>query len=156
MYKEKVAALMTMYKEDPDDLDFIESRVNMFRDYVDCINFMEVKMQRMRIEGVLGEEWRDEAQALDDRRRSKHEVAIAAVNQLNRLSVAKGLAPLYDGPTDDTHRTAVGDFCGQIMGEYFNDRYTQKLSVETLLGENEGEEFAATVAKLTEKAGLVQ
>ena len=47
MYKERVAALMNAVKDDPDDLEFIESRMNMFTDYVAHVTWMEIRMQKI-------------------------------------------------------------------------------------------------------------
>ena len=90
MYRERIGKLMEACKADENDLDFIESRVNKLVDYVSYVSFMETRIQRLSIEGINGEEWREKVQALDENRRSKHEVAMAAVTQLNRLSIAEG------------------------------------------------------------------
>lgn len=90
MYKERIQELLKAQDGDPDMLEFVESRVNTMIDYVQYVRFMEVRMQRIQIEGLIGEEWRDAMESLDHNRHSKHEVAIAAVNQLNRLSAAGG------------------------------------------------------------------
>lgn len=148
MYRESIRNLMEANKEEPDVLDFIESRVNSFVDYVAHVNFMEVRIQRLTIEGIDGEAWRDAVESLDHRRRDKHEVAMNAVNQLNRLCTASDLPLFYDGPVDHEHRNEVGDMIGQVVSEYFNDRNTRPLTITDMMKEESGKEFAAAVADL--------
>lgn len=133
MYKERIAKLMEAVKSEPDDLEFVESRMNAFTEYVGHVAWMETRIQRLNIEGIRGQEYRDAVQQLDQHRRSKHEVAMGAINQLNRLSKAMGLEPFYDGPVDDEHRNQVGDVIGQIVNEYFEGRSVGKLRKEDLM-----------------------
>lgn len=133
MYRERIGNLMEACKADSDDLDFIESRVNSLVDYVQYVSFMETRIQRLSIEGIMGEEWRDKVQSLDERRRSKHEVAMSAVTQLNRLSQAEGLELFYNGPVDHEHRNEVGDLCQAVCSEYFEGRHLQPLKVSDLM-----------------------
>lgn len=122
MYKERIAKLMEAVKNEPDDMEFIEDRMKTFTDYVSHVTWMETRIQRLTIEGVRGDEWRDAVQSLDSSRRSKHEVAMGSINQLNRLSKIMGLEPFYDGPVDHEHRNQIGDVIGQIVNEYFEGR----------------------------------
>ena len=108
MYRESIKAMMEANKEDTEVMDFIEERVNSFVDYVSHVSFMETRIQRLTIEGVTGEEWRDKVAALDSRRRDKHEVAMNAAKQLNRLCVAAGLPLFYGGDIDHEHRNEIG------------------------------------------------
>lgn len=133
MYKERIANLMNAVKNEPDDLNFVESRMNTFTDYVSHVAWMETRIQRLTIEGIDGQEWRDQVQSLDYARRSKHEVAMGAINQLNRLSEAVGLEPFYDGPVDHKHRNEVGDVIGAIVNEYFEGRAPGKLKQNDLM-----------------------
>lgn len=155
MYRERMGNLMEVCKADADDLDFIESRVNKLVDYVQYVSFMETRIQRLSIEGITGEEWRDKVQALDENRRSKHEVAMSAVTQLNRLAKAEGLDPFYDGPVDHEHRNDVGDLCQAVCSEYFNGRHLQPLQVSDLLQTSDSdlrltnEDLAGLTAKET-------
>lgn len=133
--REKIRALMTACKDDPDDLDFITSRVDKFREYVNHIAFMEIQMDRMRINDITGAEWRDKVQDLDKGRRICHDAAIAAVNQLNRLAEAEGVDPIYTGPDD---RTSIGEFCMAAVSDYFETRrgtLIDKQSFETAVNE---------------------
>lgn len=149
MYKERIANLMNAVKNEPDDLEFVESRMNAFTEYVSHVAWMETRIQRLTIEGVDGQEWRDAVQSLDYARRSKHEVAMGAINQLNRLSKAVGLEPFYDGPVDHEHRNEVGDVIGAIVNEYFEGRATGKLKQKDLMDEAD---FADAVNSIPETA----
>lgn len=133
MYKERIANLMNAVKNEPDDLEFVESRMNAFTEYVSHVAWMETRIQRLTIEGVDGQEWRDAVQSLDYSRRSKHEVAMGAISQLNRLSKAVGLEPFYDGPVDHEHRNEVGDVIGAIVNEYFEGRTPGQLKQKDLM-----------------------
>lgn len=157
MYKEKVSNLMHAIVNSDDnaedkkmDLEFVESRMSAFTDYVAHVAWMETRIQRLNIEGVRGEEWRDAVTNLDSQRRSKHDVAIGAINQLNRMSQAHGLEPFYDGPTDNEHRTEVGDAIGNIVNEYFEGRTGGKLKAHDLLDEDD---FTKAVAEIPDLDG---
>lgn len=152
MYRERVQALMEANRDDSEMLDFVEERVNSFRDYVGYVNFMETRIQRLNVEGLTGQEWRDAVQSLDEHRRMKHEVAISAVNQLNRLSISCGLEPFYDGPVDDEHRNEIGDLCQDVMNEYFKGRHMNPLTVSDLM---DGKALADAVDDLSEGDGEV-
>lgn len=153
MYKERIAKLMNAVKNDPDDLEFVESRMNAFTEYVSHVAWMETRMQRLNIEGVRGEEWRDQVQALDEHRRSKHEVAMSAINQLNRMCKAEGLEPFYEKPVDDEHRNEVGDAIGQIVNEYFEGRVVGKLKQVDLMAEND---FAKAVEGISDPPSFLE
>ena len=147
MYKEKIRNLMHAVKDDPDDLEFIESRMNAFTSYVSHVAWMETRIQRLTIEGIDGEAWRDAVQSLDSARRSKHNVAMDAINQLNRLSMSCGLPPFYEGPVDHEHRDAVGDVIGSIVNEYFEGRHVGQLRTADLM---DAADFADAVNALPE------
>lgn len=154
MYKERIAKLMETVKNEPNDLEFIESRMNTFTEYVSHVTWMETRIQRLNIEGVRGEEWRDAVEKLDSSRRSKHEVAMDAINQLNRLSKAVGLEPFYDGPVDHEHRTEVGDAIGNIVSEYFEGRSVGKIKQTDLTADDDFTKAVNSIPENTEKQEL--
>ena len=153
MYKERVAALMNAVKDDPDDLEFIESRMNMFTDYVAHVTWMEIRMQTMRAKGIEGQEWRDAVSVMDAGRRSKHDVAMGGINQLNRMCQANGLELFYDGEVDHDHRTQIGDVIGDIVNEYFQGRAAGPLKQKDLMGEVDstrtGKSFEAAINSMS-------
>lgn len=156
MYREKIGKLMEVVSKGPyaeDDLDFVESRMKAFTDYMGHVAWMETRIQRLNIEGVKGEEWRDAVTKLDDMKRSKHNVAMDAINQLNRMSVANGLGLFYEGAVDHEHRTQVGDLIGDIVYEYFQGRDGRTLKKEDLM-----EGFAEAVETISSSGspGIVQ
>lgn len=155
MYKESISAIMKANKDDPEMLDFVESRVNSFVDYVGHVNYMETRIQRLEIEGIKGEKWRDAVSGLDSRRRDKHEVAMSAAAQLNRLAAASGLPPFYAGVIDHEHRMEVGDMCEAVVTEYFQGRHTRPLSVDEIMGHHEGlQPLDAAVSELSAQAAI--
>lgn len=135
MYKQRIAKLMEAVKDKPNDLEFVETRMQAFTEYMSHTAWMETRIQRLTIEGVKGDEWRDQVQNLDRLKRDKHNVAMDAINQLNRLSRAVGLEPFYDGPVDHDHRNEVGDVIGSIVNEYFEGRAVGPLKQEDLMGD---------------------
>lgn len=152
MYKEKIAGLMKAVVDSNDaaedkkfDMEFIEGRMQTFTDYVAHVAWMETRIQRLNIEGIRGEEWRDAVQSLDRSRRSKHDVALGSINQLNRMCKAHGLEPFYDGPVDDEHRTEVGDVIGNIVNEYFEGRSGGQLKAKDLLDEESFQKAVDTI-----------
>ncbi len=147
MYKERVANLMRAVKDEPDDMEFVESRMNVFTEYVSHVAWMETRIQRLTIEGVRGDEWRDAVEKMDRQRRSKHEVAMDAINQLNRLSNVMGLEPFYDGPVDHDHRNEVGDVIGSIVNEYFEGRSIGQLKQSDLM---DMEDFTQAVSGISD------
>lgn len=151
MYKEKIVKLMEAVKDEPDDLEFVESRMNTFTDYVSHVTWMETRIQRLNIEGVRGEEWRNTVEKLDSNRRSKHEVAMDAINQLNRLSKVVGLEPFYDGPVDHEHRNEVGTVIGNIVNEYFNGRSVGQIKQADLMADDDFTKAVNSIPKNTEK-----
>lgn len=155
MYREKIANLMNAVKDGPygeDDLDFVESRMSSFTDYVGHVAWMETRIQRLTIQGVKGEDWRDEVEKLDSMRRCKHDVAMDAINQLNRLCKANGLEPFYDGPVDHEHRNEIGDIIGDIVNEYFEGRSGGRLEKKDLM-----DGFAEAVENIpADNSGIVK
>lgn len=133
MYKERIAKLMNAVKNDPDDLEFVESRINTFTDYVGHVVWMEARGQRLRAEGYLPDDYQQQMMTLDRQRKSKHEVAMDAINQLNRLSLAMNLDPFYNGEVDNVHRRDVGDVIGDIVNEYFQGRDVGRLKRNELM-----------------------
>ena len=164
MHKDNIQNLMMANKEDTDMLEFIETRVNSMVDYVAYVSWAGTRIQRMQAEGIDGEDWRVQVSDLDARRRDKHEVVLSAVNQLNRLAASSGLPLLYDGPVDHDHRNQVGDFCLEVVGEYFKGRnqeqnrtawHARPLSAEELMGDGASFEQAVTDLGTSGGAGLI-
>lgn len=146
MYKERIARLMEAVKDNPDDLEFVESRMNTFTDYVSYVAWMETRIQRIEIMGLKGEDYRNAVEPLDRQRRSKHNVAMDAMNQLNRLSSAMGLEPFYEGQVSHECRTQVGDAIGNIVDEYFKGRHAGQLKVGDLM---EDDRFSQAVESIS-------
>lgn len=152
MYKERIANLMRVIKDEPDDLEFVESRMNAFTEYVSHVAWMETRIQRIEILGLKGEDYRNAVEPLDHQRRSKHNVAMDAINQLNRLSKAMGLEPFYDGPVDHEHRNQIGNVIGNIVNEYFEGRSVGPLKQSDLM---DAEDFADAVESIPSDSAAV-
>lgn len=126
-YIEKEKALLAAMKERgyqavfdgsrDDALDTVEEQMGKFTGYVNVV----IREQ------VMGPIWRDRCEpedlrerimAIDRERRIAHNAAIDAVNILNRLSKAYGVAPFADIDTDDRH--AVADMVGDYVAEVYS------------------------------------
>ena len=165
MYKERIGNLLReavrqepeMSINDQDSLAyFIEERVNKMIDYTAYVAHMEIHMQYLTAMGVEGEEWRDNVMNMDKARRSRHEVALGAVNQLNRLADSFGMEPFYEGIVDNEHRYEVGDLCRDVCVEYFDGRSPQPLKAAEMMAEDgNAADFASSVEQLSEDANSV-
>lgn len=99
-------------------VDLIVDRMNKLGAYVESVYTMEVTLPSLRFR-YEGEEYRDKVMALDSRRRSAHEAAIAAVAQLTRWAKAVGVDPMFVGDLDD--RYAIADFCMEAVKTFFRN-----------------------------------
>jgi hypothetical protein len=144
MYKERVSNLLNAIdQQNPVGsslrtmcFDMVESGLKNFADYVNAVYNMEtrVSIARFHIDDVA--EYQALVKELDFNRRTAHDAAIASVNILNRMCDKVGVEPIYSGSQD---RSEIGDFCGKIVGEYFDgrhhDRVIEKEDVEKVIEE---------------------
>ena len=166
MYKERIGNLLKeavrqepeMSLNDQDSLAyFIEERVNKMIDYTAYVAHMETHMQYLKAMGIEGEEWRDNVMNMDKARRSRHEVALGAVTQLNRLADSFGMEPFYEGVVDNEHRYEVGDLCRDVCVEYFDARSPHPLKANEMMAEDEkAADFASSVEQLSADANGVR
>ena len=127
MYKEKVSNLLNeIDRQNQDSLSMrsmlfgaVKSSMDSFVEYVNCVYNMETSIHIARFHANSTEEYQETVSNLDTRRRSSHEAAIASVNMLNRICDKMGVERVYDGSMD---RVEIGDFCGAIVNEYFEER----------------------------------
>lgn len=127
MYKERVAGLLNAIdRQCPigDELrdmcfDLVERGLRHYAEYVNCVYNMETRIAIARFHANDVEEYQNVVRGMDESRRIAHEAAIASVNIIDRLCDKFGVEPIYGGSQD---RVAIGDFCGMIVSEYFDDR----------------------------------
>ena len=119
MLKRNYEVLVGKFKDDEEMLDFIKERMQKICNYVDKVTMMEytIPLLYARYED---EELRDKIENLDRQRRIAHEMAIAAVKQINRLCVSEEVEKLFTGNEDD--RYEIGDFCGYVVNTLFEGR----------------------------------
>lgn len=127
MYKERVQKLLAVIDKknegQPGARDFvfnaIEKSLKSFADYTNVVYSMETQMMIARHRIDDPKEYQDLVMRLDQSRRAAHEGAIAATSMLNRICDISGVERVYAGSDD---RIAIGDFCGDIMHEFFQTR----------------------------------
>ena len=119
MLKEKYSALVAVLSVDEEMLEFVSERMAHLCNYVDRVVQMEYSIPLLRAR-YEGQDLIDKIENLDRARRSAHELAIAAVRQLNRLCVAEGVEKLFSG--DESDRYQIADFCGLVVNELFEGR----------------------------------
>ena len=124
MIKEKIHNLINAVKSDPDDIAFVDERLNRFSNYVNTVVTGEYRIS-IAMAVKEGDELKDAVQTIDRSRRIAHESAIDACNQLNRLSKNLGLEAFFEGDTAD--RQQVADFCKDFVDElWYSGRYREK------------------------------
>jgi hypothetical protein len=127
MYKERIQNLLNAIDRknegQPGARDFvfnaIENALKNFVEYTNKVYNMETQIMLARHRIDDPREYQDLVTRLDTGRRAAHEGAIASVSMLNRICDMSGVEKVYDGPDD---RVAIGDFCGAIVNEFFEDR----------------------------------
>ena len=127
MYKERIQNLLNAIDQknegEPGARDFIfnaiENALKNFVDYTNKVYSMETQMMIAKHRIDDPREYQDLVTRLDSGRRAAHEGAIASVGMLNRICDMSGIEKIYDGPDD---RISIGDFCGEIVNEFFKDR----------------------------------
>ena len=130
MIREKFQALISVCADDTDILDIIDSDMKALSDYVNAVYAMETSIPII-LARYEGEEVRDRIQALDQRRRDKHERAIVATKRLNRFAQMEHVQPLFAGDTSDRYQ--VAEFCQACMTEFFAGRDGHTLSLDGIL-----------------------
>lgn len=128
MYKERFVNLVKAANGDEDTLALIEDQMNNLASYVDSVYAMEVQIQTLRFR-LEGEDYREAVSALDKRRRSAHEAAIAGCSILNRVAKMVGVEDMYSGNLEDRHE--VAEFCIAVVDELFHGR--TKCAIHELL-----------------------
>ena len=135
MYKERVVNLLEAINQknenDPSVKDFIykavKSCLDNFVGYTNSVYMAETTLMVNRFRTMDTQEYQEAISRTDTSRRNAHEAAIASTNMLNRICDSVGVARVYDGPDD---RIAIGDFCGQIVNEFFEDRSGRTIQKE--------------------------
>ena len=147
MYKERVSNLMnTIDQQNPvgsslRDMLFsaVESGMQNFVDYVNCVYNMETKIAIARFRADSASEYQEIVKRMDISRRNAHEAAIASINMIDRICDKCGVEKVYGGSQD---RVEIGDFCGKIVNEYFEGRsigrVIEKEEVEKVFEEEMG------------------
>ena len=125
--KGKINALIGKLRESDYDLfdgnkdeamDFLESKLTAFPHYANVV-IQEQIMQPIWRARYDGQQLQDKVMEIDQKRRIKHESAIAAVSILNRVSKSFGLEPFADIDVTDRHQ--VAEFTGAFISEMYNN-----------------------------------
>lgn len=144
-----------MFDSKEEALEFIGDTLKAFPNYVNTVVAYNVKIPLIYAR-YDGEELRDRVVRLDTERHNAHEVAIGAVNIMNRVCEKMGLPPFAE--VDTTNRAAVADFAGRFVNEtYRGDRGGDMDSVAQLREEydaNRTHEHLSRAAMAAEIYGL--
>jgi hypothetical protein len=147
MYKERMSNLLNAIdQQNPVGsplrsmlFDAVESGIKNFVDYVNAVYNMETRVAIAKFRADSPAEYQGIVNELDTGRRYAHEAAIASINMIDRICDKLGVEPVYGGSQD---RTEIGDFCGKIVGEYFDGRSVGRVilkeDVEQVLEEEMG------------------
>lgn len=117
------------FEGDADDAyDTIVSAMGSFVDYQNHVITMGI-IQPTLYARYEGQELRDKVMDLDQRRKSKHDAAIANMSMLNRICNSYGVERI--SPVDTRDRYAVAEFIGNFCAEiYEENRSGKQLSAE--------------------------
>lgn len=108
-----------LFDGDKDEaLDTLETELTAFPEYANVVIREQIMVPIWR-ERCEPEEFRENVQNMDTRRRDAHDNAITSVNVLNRISSKLGLEPFADIDTNDRH--AVAEMVGQYTNELYNN-----------------------------------
>lgn len=129
----KYQNLISACREDIDLVEFIKEDMNCYRDYVNQVVETEIIIPVLRFKVDDVKDYQERVMRLDQIRRIKHERAIDACNQLNRISEKLGLPLFYEG--DIQNRYAIADFCLEVVNELFLNG--QQKSIRDLIEHHE-------------------
>ncbi len=110
-------------------LDFISSALQRFPDYANIV-IREQQLVPLWQATCEPEVLKDRVMGIDRDRRMKHNCAIDAFNQLNRLSEAMGLDKFCDIDTSD--RYAVADAVGMYVSQVYDKGIGKTMDEATL------------------------
>lgn len=121
-YKELVGKIIE--KENPEDreftLNFLDERIRSMGEYVQSVcdhSMGTARAYAMMHGGVLEpEECKTRVVTLDTARKRKHDVAMDAMNQINRICNVFGMRHICP---DDPDRVVRGNFCAAVTSELF-------------------------------------
>lgn len=127
MYREKINNFLAATESNPQIGSMCRNGIkNMFDSviyYVNIVYNMETRMQIAEFRGIECDKYRAWVSDMDRSRcnaHNAHEAVIANVTMLNKMAEELGIEPVFDGDIKD--RNAVGDFCGALVFEYFDNR----------------------------------
>lgn len=109
----------TFFEGDADDAyGTIINAMGSFVDYQNHVINMGI-IQPTLYARYEGQELRDKVMDLDQRRKSKHDAAIANMSMLNRICDNYGVERIAPVDTNDRYAVAefIGDFCAEIYEE---------------------------------------
>lgn len=119
--QQSLSQLIQQSRKDPELLDYIHKALLSFSDYHAAV--IAEQLYPMVYSGGAADSdlYRAERAALDKRRTTAHNAAIANVNLLNRMCASFGIAPVYDGVVSEDRpyrryvANAVFDFLTHVI-----------------------------------------
>ena len=121
---ENYVNLLKAYKDDPEDLKFIQERM------IKPLNYVNSVVKEAIDTPALKERYWDDTSLfqynvmrLDKARRLAHEDCISAVSQLNRLCETQNLSLIFQGDIND--RYAVADFAIDAVRTFYESNQSK-------------------------------
>ena len=121
---ETITALLSLYRNDPEMAEAVESAVMAFEHYHKSIYDLEIKKRLYECGVMDSETYRELIPALDKTRTNTHNALLTQVNILNRMAAGAGLPPVYDGTVSEErpYRRQVADAVLEYVRQVILDR----------------------------------
>lgn len=114
--KDKIIGLISVVDDETNF--FIIERLSIIRDYV--FSVLEMEMQLPILSRTFNPtDYATKRNELDTKRHQKHDLAIDAVHQLNRICELNDYPVLYIGSNT---RRDIADFCFEIVESFYKER----------------------------------
>lgn len=121
LIKEKIEKITNFYREDKEIIDFVNNTLNNMSYYVHSVVEMEnlINIQKFRLSP---EEFREQLESYDRRRKTSHDAVIIGVKFLNRIykMIPNTEELFFEGNVED--RYEVANFAKRIVDEIFENR----------------------------------
>ena len=118
-YHHLLDTMRSSEETEKEDYDFVLERMLRLSDYIKQVFKMQIEMSVVH-DRFSGSDVSDKIKEVDRKRKDRHDLAIDAVNQLNRFCDIYKVEPLFDGDTSD--RQAVAEFCMEAVKCFFDNR----------------------------------
>lgn len=121
---DRLQLLMDHFRDDGEALEFIRDCVRTFSEYHAVIVEMEFWLKAYNYDNMGEGDYQYQKVRLDSARTVRHNAVISHVSALNRMAVAAGLEPIYDGTVSEErpYRRQVADGVLGYIEQLVRDR----------------------------------